>query len=59
MYTDISSTHAQRDGNFWSFGVTLERAGAVPLDKWSYWPSLSAAEAYANDKSETNVAYPG
>ena len=40
----------------WSAGVPFERAAAVPLEKFSLFPTLEAAQTYA---SKNPVAYPG
>lgn len=40
----------------WSAGVPFQRAAAVPLEKYSLFPTKAAAETYA---SKNPVAYPG
>lgn len=40
----------------WSAGVPFERASAVPLEKYSLFPTLGDAQTYA---SKNPVAYPG
>ena len=43
-------------GATWSAGVAFKRSNPLPLDKYSVFESLSAAETYAQTSA---VAYPG
>ena len=44
------------NGAKWDAGVVFNRTNALPLDKFSVFRSLSAAQEYASDNA---VAYPG
>lgn len=61
MSVGLSTVFDKRNGNKWSFGVTIERTNPVPIDKYSLWQSLAEASAFANDQlsGATGLAYPG
>lgn len=64
MSAELSDITAAWNGNKWSFGVTLERTNLAPLDKYSWWPSVAEASAYAKgtlpaERKIPAIAYPG
>ena len=52
----LSSFWEALNGTKWEPQVTFERKNPIPLDKYSVFPALSSAEAFA---LSSGVAYPG
>ena len=50
FFADLAS------GASWAAGVSFQRSNPLPIDKYSVFPSIADAQAYA---STNPVAYPG